>query len=315
VSYSSAVFTTAVNAVSREFNVDTEVVTLGTTLFVLGFAFGPIIWAPASELRGRKWPLTISMLMGGIFTIGSAVSKSISPLLVCRFFAGVCGAGQLALVPSVLADVYDDTTRGVAISLYALTVFAGPFIAPFTGGFIVTGTLGWRWTLYFPAILSLVNGLISLVFLRETHAPRLLVKKAVSIRLHTHNNRARAPLETLEIDTKELLQKYFSRPLYMLFTEPVILLVSIYMSFVYGLVYCLLGAYPLVFQGTYNMGQGVGGLPFLGLAIGQLFACTFIIWVHSRYTKDVKNNKSPVIEQRLFPALLGAPVFSIGIFW
>ena len=82
------------------------------------------------------------MLIGGIFTIASAVAKDIQTLIICRFFAGACGASQLTVVPSVLADVYDNTYRGVAISVYALIVFGSPFTAPFGGGFIASRYLG-----------------------------------------------------------------------------------------------------------------------------------------------------------------------------
>jgi MFS transporter, DHA1 family, multidrug resistance protein len=74
----------------------------------------------------------------------------------------MCGAGHLTVVPGVLADIFDNTYRGMAISLYTLTVFVGPFSAPFTGGFIVSSSLGWQWTLYIPSFLSFANGGISL---------------------------------------------------------------------------------------------------------------------------------------------------------
>lgn len=36
------------------FGVGTEIITLGVSLFVLGFAIGPLLWAPLSELYGRQ---------------------------------------------------------------------------------------------------------------------------------------------------------------------------------------------------------------------------------------------------------------------
>lgn len=284
---------------------------------MLGFASGPLLWAPSSELHGRKWPLTIAMLAGGLFTIGSAVARDIQTLVICRFFAGVCGASQLTVVPAVLADVYDHTYRGIAISLYALTVFGGPFVAPFMGGFIASSSrLGWRWTLYIPALLSFVNGTVSLFLLRETYAPCILVTKAVALRRRTENWGIHAKQERLEVDPKELVEKYFTRPLRMLVTEPIILLVSLYMSFIYGLVYCLLEAYPVVFEGVYGMRPGVSGLPFLGLLIGVMLGVSFVLSQHATYVRKLAENKNvPVPEWRLRPTLLGAPIFSIGIFW
>jgi DHA1 family multidrug resistance protein-like MFS transporter len=316
VSFTSAVYAPATNNASKEFGVGPVVGALGTALYVLGFAFGPVIWAPLSERKGRKWPLTISMLLGGIFTIASASAKDFQTLVICRFFAGMCAASQLTVVPGVLTDIFDNTYRGMAISVYALTVFVGPFTAPFTGGFIVSSSLGWRWTLYLSAILSFVNGGISFFFLQETYAPCILVKKAAVIRRQTKNWAIHAQYETNEVDPRQLLTKYFTRPLRMLVTEPIIFFVSLYMSFIYGLVYCLLEAYPYVFEDVYGFAPGVSGLPFIGLTIGQVLALAFILSQHSAYVKRLaKNDNVPVPEWRLIPTLFGAPIFTIGIFW
>lgn len=88
------------------------------------------------------------------------------------------------------------------------------------------------------------------------------------------------------------------------------------MSFIYGLVYCLLEAYPYVFEEIYGFNTGVSGLPFNGLIVGQLLACAYILSEHTSYARKLaKNNNVPVPEWRLVPPLLGAPVFTIGIFW
>lgn len=316
VSLTSAIYAPGLESASAHFGVSSEVGQLGTTLYVLGFASGPVLWAPASELSGRKWPLTFAILLGGIFTIGSAVAKDIQTLIICRFFAGLCGASQLTVVPGVLADVYDNTYRGMAISLYALTVFVGPFTGPFTGGFITASYLGWRWNLYLPAILSFANGALSVFFLDETYPPCLLIAKAARLRKQTGNWGIHAQKERVEIEFIVLLEKYFTRPLKMLITEPIILFVSLYMSFIYGLVYALLEAYPVVFRDVYGMANGVDGLPFIGLTIGVTIACGYIISQHKTYAKKLAENKNvPVPEWRLSPTILGAPVFTIGIFW
>ncbi|KAJ5625527.1 bicyclomycin resistance protein [Penicillium lagena] len=316
VSFSSAAFAPGITGASKYFAVSSEVATLGTTLYVLGFASGPLIWAPASELQGRKWPLTIGMLGGAIFTIGSAVAKDIQTLIICRFFGGMFGASQLTVVPGVLADIFDNTYRGMAISLYALTVFVGPLSAPFVSGFIASSYLGWRWTLYIPAILSFVFGALFLFSLKETYTPALLVKKAATLRRQTHNWTIHAKHEEIDVQFFTLINKYFTRPLRMLLTEPILLLVSIYMSFIYGLVYALLEAYPFVFEEIYDMNPGTSGLTFISLIIGVILACGFILSQHRVYVRKLaENNNVPVAEWRLFPPLVGAPVFTIGLFW
>ncbi|KAJ6152748.1 hypothetical protein N7497_007067 [Penicillium chrysogenum] len=299
VSLTSAIFAPGIDKASQEFRVGTVVGTLGTTLYVLGFASGPVIWAPASELRGKEM-----------------ASDNWNTLVICRFFAGMFGASQLTVVPGVLADLYSNTTRGAAISLYALTVFVGPFMAPFVGGFIASSYLGWRWTLYIPAIFSLANGLVSVLFLDETYSPCILVAKAVAIRKKSQDCNIRARHEDIEVSIPDLVEKYFTRPLKLLFTEPIILVVSVYMSFIYGLVYALLEAYPFVFEHTYGMTPAFAGLMFIGLIIGVVLACAFILFGQFAYAKKLEENKgTPVPEWRLAPTLLGAPVFTIGLFW
>ncbi|RAL08459.1 MFS transporter [Aspergillus homomorphus CBS 101889] len=315
-SFASGVFAPGTEEVSKAFAVSTEVGTLGTTLYVLGFASGPLIWGPASELIGRRWPLILGLLGGAIFSIASAVGKDLQTVIICRFFAGVFGACPLSVVPSVLTYIYNNTHRGAAMTIYALTVFVGPFSAPFIGGFITASYLSWRWTLYVPAFMGFGLGIISFFFLKETYAPILLVGKAAAIRRETRNWGIHAKQDEIEIDLNELMRKNFTRPLRILITEPIILLISMYMSFIYGLVYALLEAYPYVFQTVYRMNLGVSGLPFIGLIIGQIFACAFILSRHGEYVKKlVANGNIPVPEWRLGPALIGAPIFTIGIFW
>ncbi|KAL4784391.1 putative bicyclomycin resistance protein [Aspergillus varians] len=315
-SFTSAVFSPAIEEASKALSVSSEVATLGTTLYVLGFASGPLIWAPASEIMGRRWPLTVAMIGGSIFTIASAVAKDVQTLIICRFFAGMFGASQLSVVPAVLSDLYNNVYRGFAITLYALTVFVGPFSAPFIGGFLASSFLGWRWTLYIPSFMGFANSILLLAFLRETYAPVLLVEKAAALRQQTQNWAIHAKQEKIEVNLHDLIRNNFTRPLRMLLTEPIILLISLYMSFIYGLVYALLVAYPYVFETVHGMSSGVAGLPCIGLIIGQLLACTFVLLQSRTYAKKLAgNNNIPVPEWRLPPAIVGAPAFTIGLFW
>ena len=333
--FGSAVFAPGSTLASEEFSVGKEVGYLGTSLFVrlricitsgtrltkllsgqvLGFAAGPMLFAPASEFMGRRWPLLVAVIGLSIFTIGSAAAKDIQTLIICRFFAGLCGASPLCVVPAVLSDLYTNVHRGLAISVYALTVFGGPLLAPIVGGF-VSLTIGWRWTLYITAIMGFLDAVLFLIWLEETYHSIILAKKARVIRHQTGNWGVHAKYEKMELDFQEIWRKYFTRPVRMLFTEPIVLAVTMYMSFIYGIVYAFLGAYPVVFQGVYGMNGGVGALPFLGLFLGIGLALLFIISQQGSYARKLKqNNNVPIPEWRLPPVLVGAFAFTIGLFW
>ncbi|KAL4867172.1 hypothetical protein BDV12DRAFT_210058 [Aspergillus spectabilis] len=315
-SFASAIFSSGVGAIGVEFGISTEVSTLGVTLYVLGFAAGPTIWAPASELAGRRWPITIGVFGYSIFTIGSATAKDVQTIMLTRFFAGFFSASTLSIVPAAFADLYNNRQRGIAIACFAMAVMVGPFASPFTGGFIVMSYLGWRWTMYISAIMGFLGTVLLLLFYKETYAPLILVEKAATLRRQTRNWGIHARQDEVEIDFKELLVVNFSRPLRMLFTDPIIFLVTLYTSFIYGLMYALLAAYPVVFQGIHGMNLGVGSLPFIGLMIGEFLAGAYALFGQRSYVRKlIANDDMPVPEWRLPPATVGGTAFTIGIFW
>lgn len=67
--FASSVFSPAATFVEEEFGKSREVVVLCTSLFVLGYAIGPSIFAPMSELYGRKTPIVIAAFAFGIFNM------------------------------------------------------------------------------------------------------------------------------------------------------------------------------------------------------------------------------------------------------
>lgn len=315
--FGSSIFSSATSEVAAYFGVSTEVGLLGLSLYVLGFALGPMIWAPLSELRGRRLPIVIAMFGFTIFQFAVAVGKDLQTVLICRFFGGIFAACPLAVVAAVFSDIFDNRTRGMAITVFSMTVFTGPLLAPFIGGFIVINpSLGWRWTEYLTGILGASAFVLDLFFLPETYPPVVLVEKAAEMRRRTLNWGIHARQEEIEVDFRELVTKNFSRPLRILFTEPIVLLLSLYMAFIYGLLYLFLTAYPIVFQQIHGMNPGVGGLPYFGMVIGMLFAGLFIILQQPSYNRKLAaNNNIPVPEWRLMPVIVGGVAFSGGLFW
>lgn len=190
------------------------------------------MWAPFSELYGRKTPLILAAFGFSVFSIAVAVGKDLQTVLICRFFAGLFGSCPLAVVAAVFADMFNNKLRGLAVAVFSAMVFMGPLLAPFIGGFITISYLGWRWTEYISAIMGWTSFTLLMFFLEETYPPVVLVSKAAELRRRTKNWGIHAKQEEIEVDFKELLIRNVSRPMRILFTEPIILLVTIYMSFI-----------------------------------------------------------------------------------
>ena len=52
--WASSVYSPAVDQISKQYHVGTEVSLLGLSVFLCGFGLGPLFWAPISECYGRK---------------------------------------------------------------------------------------------------------------------------------------------------------------------------------------------------------------------------------------------------------------------
>lgn len=314
--FSSSIYSAALPAVSAQFGVSEEVGTLGISLFVLGLGLGPVVWAPFSELRGRQLPLVLSLFGFGVFMIAVAVAKDLQTVMIARFWAGFFGACPFTIVPAIFADSFDVTTRGVANTVFASAVFGSPNLAPFIGGFITESYLGWRWTHYLMAILAFSTLPLLMLVYKETYAPVILINKAKRLRRQTGNWGIHAKQEEVEVDFKDLIAKNFGRPVRLLFTEPIVLLISIYVAFIYGLLYLFLSVYPIVFQQIHGWNRGVGGLPMISFVIGMLLAGGYIVLQQPAYIKRLRaNNGETVPEWRLAPVVVGGVTFAIGLFW
>lgn len=314
--FTSSIYSTANSVVSSRFHVSTEVGTLGLSLYVLGFACGPTFFSPLSELQGRRLPILVGMFGFAVFQFGVATAENLQTIIICRFFGGFFGSCPIAVVAAVFSDIYDNRHRGLAITVFTMTVFTGPLFAPFIGGFIVESYLGWRWTEYLTGIMGASAFVLDLFFLEETYPPVVLVGKAAELRRRTRNWGIHAKQEEIEVEFGELIRKNFSRPLRILFTEPIVLLLSIYMAFLYGLLYLILTAYPIVFQRIHGFNKGVGGLPYFGIIIGEFLGGIFIMLLQPWYNRQLSAYKDiPIPEWRLPPAIIGGVAFSGGLFW
>ena len=98
----------------------TELITAGIALFVLGFAVGPLMWAPLSEIFGRQVVFVVTFAMFTAFNAGCAGANDIGTLLVLRFFAGAVGSSPLTNGGGVIADVFTASERGFAMAIFAL---------------------------------------------------------------------------------------------------------------------------------------------------------------------------------------------------
>ncbi len=316
-SLGSSIIAPAEDAISEYTHVSSEVSVLAISLYILGFACGPLCWAPISEIWGRKWSMIPAMICLGVFSIGTAVSKNAASIFITRFFGGVFGSAPVSNVAAALGDIWAPKVRGTAVTLYAVAVVGGPTIGPVIGSALTANPhLGWRWTEYILAIWTFAATALMFFCMPELYGPVLLKRKAIRMRKETGNSAWYHPHENQKLDFNSIITKHFTRPLRMLFTEPMVTCIAIYASFVFALLYLTLEVFPIVFYQMRGYGQIVSTLPFLGLFVGVLCAVFINLANQPRYIRIVDaNNGKPVPEARLLPMVVGGVLFAVGLFW
>lgn len=143
-----AMTTSAYSAAPKEtipdLHMSREVFELGLSVFILGFAFGPLFWAPLSEMYGRQILFFVTYGLVVVFTAGCAAAPNTPGLIVMRFLAGTFGSSPLTNSGGVIADIFPASQRGLGMIAFSTAPFFGPILGPIVGGF-VGQTIGWRW--------------------------------------------------------------------------------------------------------------------------------------------------------------------------
>ncbi|PGH15462.1 hypothetical protein AJ79_02439 [Helicocarpus griseus UAMH5409] len=317
VSFASSVFSQATSQTAELFHVSGLVMTLATSLVVVGFGFGPLIWGPLSELYGRMIPLWIGFVAFTIFHIPVATAQNVETILIFRFLIGAFGSSTIAIVGGILVDIWDPVARGVAVAIFAAATFVGPIAGPIAGAFIVNSHLGWRWTAWLTFIISAAFGLIGVFTIPETYAPVILQRRAARLRRETKNWALHSQLDEHTPTMSNIATKYLSRPPQMLFMEPILFLMTMYTALIYGMLYLFFFSYPVSFQQVRGWeNPGIAALPFLGLCVGILCGLASIVYISkTRYVRKLKEHGRLVPEERLHEVIFGAVCLPIGLFW
>lgn len=202
------------------------------------------------------------------------------------------------------------------MSVFAAAPFLGPTLGPIIGGFLGE-TAGWRWVEGLMAIFTGALWILGSLTIPETYSPVILRRRAAKLSKIT-GKVYKSKLE-IEHGKKTVSQEFktaLSRPWILLFREPIVMLLSIYMAIIYGTLYMMFGAFPIVYQQQRGWSPGIGGLAFVGVMVGMIIAVIYSIFDNKRYMKvaDKHQGKAPP-EARLPPAMLGSVFLPVGLFW
>jgi hypothetical protein len=186
-------------------------------------------------------------------------------------------------------------------------------VGPLIGGFLCEA--GWRWLYWIQLIFAAIVWVLITFTVPETYAPTILARRAKKLRQQTGD---RGHVTEAELDGRpfgERMRVFLIRPFQLLFREMIVLLISLYMSVLYGLLYMFFIAYPIIFEARKGYSPGITGLMFIPVAVGVILSATCAPLVNKHYlTQVAKYNGKPPAEIRLIPMMISCWFIPIGLF-
>ncbi|KAJ5125704.1 Major facilitator superfamily domain general substrate transporter [Penicillium atrosanguineum] len=312
IAYGSSIVTGGLGLIQKQYNVSLEVAILTCSIMVCGFAVGPLIWSPLSEIIGRRPVYIISLSLYVIFNIPCALAPNIGCLLACRFLCGVFSSSGLSLAGGTIADIWRMEERGEAIAYFAAAPYCGPVIGPIVTGWINVGSGRldlFFWTnMAFAGVVMIIIGLVP-----ETYAPVILKRRAAKLRKETGNTNIITEQEQHKLTLRDIARTSLIRPITMIMTEPVLDLMCMYIVLIYSMLYAFFFAYPVIFGKLYNYNDGQIGLMFIPILIGASFSLMVTPAIEKNF-RSICRKRASTPEDRLIAALIGAPFIPIAFF-
>lgn len=185
---------------------------------------------------------------------------------------------------------------------------------PVIGGYAVAGK-DWRWTQWIILFFAVVAYIPALA-MQETYKKTILLKRAKQM------GSATPPGPAGIAALKFLLNVTLFRPLHMLYSEPIVIVWSLYIGFSFAVVYSFFAAFPFVYSTVYGFDVEENGLTFLSIAVGSVAGSVHVILVdriqwRKRFVgwKARGTTEKCPPEYRLYAAMIGGFGLPIGLFW
>ncbi|KAK5171974.1 uncharacterized protein LTR77_003611 [Saxophila tyrrhenica] len=312
---SSTMLAPALETISTQMEVSQGKANMTLSIFVLAFAFGPMVLAPMTEVLGRR---NVWLLCAAWYTIWNTVcgfADSNGLLLAARLLAGLGSSAEYAIGQPVLGDLWRPEQRGMSFAIATFIPLLGPALGPLLGG-VIAGTIGWPWIFWVLSIFDACLIVMAYFMSPETYGQLLLHRKAVTISQQTGIQHCTA----FDVHAQPLaakLRNALLRPCRLLAHQPIIQLMSLMMAFNYGTLYFVLASYASLWTNKYGQTVTVSGLHYIALAIGYTVAAQGGARITDRIWQQLKQKAGgqTAPESRVSLMIPGILLMPTGLLW
>jgi MFS family permease len=106
ITFASSAMSAADPQLEEYFSSSSILVIADTSLFILAFAIGPVVWAPLSELYGQQIVCIVTYALAIVFSGAIIASNNIASILVLRFISGAFRASAITNAGGVVSDMF-----------------------------------------------------------------------------------------------------------------------------------------------------------------------------------------------------------------
>jgi MFS transporter, DHA1 family, multidrug resistance protein len=149
----------------KDFHTTASLVQISLTACLLGLGSGQLFIGPLSDVKGRRKPLLIFLVLYFLASVTCSFAPNIYFLILARFVQGFSAAGGLVISRAVVRDLFSGKELTKFFTLMVLVGNLGPIVAPVAGGAILAFT---NWHGVFVALAFVGMVLIFIVSLKLT---------------------------------------------------------------------------------------------------------------------------------------------------
>lgn len=286
-------------------------------IMLIGVGVGSLFSGPFSETFGRNLVYFTSMILVILFIMAKALAPNYGAALAFRFLCGLFVATPMTVAGGTVGDVLSPMQIPWGLPFMTFCSYSGPILGPVIGAF--TPEIGFAWADWITMILNGAALIFVLLAQSETYSPVLLEWRAKHLRDLTGDTRYRAEhASTSSLGTRLLTN--VSRPLTMVWTEPIILIFSFYLILLYFVLFTFLGGYSYIFTATYGVSNGITFTIWSAMLPGIVIAAAMIPFIYHLVKKAAA--KAAAAGQPLQPevslyySMAGASfLMPISLFW
>ncbi|RBR21208.1 hypothetical protein FVER53590_29006 [Fusarium verticillioides] len=319
--YTAGAYALASEPLRAKWDTSDTLFNIGISLFVVGFAFTPMILAPISETHGRYWTFVGSGVVFLLGTLGCAVTESYAGMMISRLITGNGAAVFATLTGGVVSDLYSKEDRNTPMALYSMTIMVGASLGPLVSGSVVD-LLGWRWIFFIQVIAIGITTTTLFLLFEETRSNVLLRRKRFVLNAVPIKTSAGKPIifapeieERLSIEVS-IIWRSFAFPLQLLSKEPIVFCMSLWVSFAWAIMYMQFSSIGLVFRSVYGFDNADVGAVYTATIVGSIVGIGISL-LQEPIIKRVLPHKKPLStpEQRLLSPCIQSILLPIGLLW